>query len=256
MRTPRLLLLIAVAVFAQSAFLASSLAAPQVPDVDVDLPPLPKADETAKFKMTVHGQQGVSVAFKFEVPSPDCTLVHKGEVTENWHYERGKKVVIEFRRYGDNVFISRQGRQIGDLAFGTTGYLVRTASGSTEDCRGTFILNQSPDCGKKFNASRDFRLSYQNDTIAVEAAVGKGGIPRNPAEQCGNDTDVLSPEYPTFIKAKAGLSAKRIFNAKKGIELKLRGRAIKPLAPAYTTIDHYSGESILELTLTRITPKK
>lgn len=252
MRTPRLLLLLALAIFAQSAFLASSLAAPRTPDVDVELPPLPKADETAKFKMTVHGQQGVSVKFKFEVASPNCTLVHRGEVVENWHYERGKNVVIEFRRYGDNVAISRQGRRIGDLAFGTTGYLVRTASGSTEDCRGTFPHTPSPDCGKKFDVKRDFRLSYQNDTIAVEAAVGRGGIPRNPAEQCGSETDVLSPEYPTFIKAKAGLSAKRVFGAKKGIELKLRGRAIRPLAPAYTTIENYSGESILQLTLTRL----
>lgn len=252
MPTPRLLLLIALVVFAQSAFAAHSLAAPQVPDTDVELPPLPKADETVKFKMTVHGQQVVGINYTFAVPSPNCSLVSRADVSESWHYERGKKVVIEFRRYGSNVFISRQGRPINDLAFNTTGYLVREASGTVEDCRGTFTINQSPDCGKKFDVNRNMRLSYQGGTLSVEAS-GRGS--GNPAEQCGIDSDVLSPEFPTYIKAKTGLSAKRVFTSKKGINLTLRGRAIAPLPPAYTTINSYSGESILELTLTRINPK-
>lgn len=253
MPSPRLLLLIALAVLACPAFAAQSVAAPQIPDTDVELPPLPKADEVAKFKMTVHGQQVVGVDFKFEVPSPNCTLVHRGKVSESWQYERGKKVVIEFRRYGSNVFISRQGRPINDLAFNTTGYVVREASGTTEDCRGTFTLNQSPDCGKKFDVNRNMRLSFQGATLSVEAS-GRGS--GNPAEQCGIDTDVLSPEFPTYIKAKTGLSAKRVFNSKKGVNLTLKGRAIAPFPPPYTTINSYYGESVLELTLTRIPPKK
>lgn len=252
MRKPRLLLLLALAVALSVAFAGHSAAAPSVPhvpDVDVPLPDLPKADETAKFKMTVHGQQDVGVNYTFEVASPDCSIVQRAEVNEDWHYFRGKKVVIEFRRYGDNVFISRQGRRIGDLSFGTVGELTREASGTVEDCRGTFTINQSPDCGETFDVNRNFQLSYQNGIVAVEPR-GRGSS--NPADQCGIDSDVLSPEYPSVIKSKAALPAKRVFGAKKGLNLKLRGKSVQPFPPPYTTINHYSGESILELTLTRI----
>lgn len=255
MPTPRLLFLIAIALFVPTAFVGQSLAAPQIPDTDVELPPLPKADEVAKFKMTVHGQQDVTVDYKFEVPSPECSIVQRAAVSEDWHYFRGKKVVIEFRRYGDNVFISREGRRIGDLSFGTTGELTREASGTVEDCRGTFTINQSPDCDETFDVTRNLQLSYQGGVIAVEP-LDRRSLPRNPAEQCGIDSDVLSPEYPSVIKSKAALSAKQVFGAKKGINLKLKGKAVQPFPPAYTTINRYSGEAILELTLTRIPPKK
>jgi hypothetical protein len=252
--TPRLLLILALAVFAQAAVVGHSLAAPQVPNVpDVDLPPLPKPDEKAHFALTVSGDQSASVKYTFEVPSPDCPLKSEGEVSEGWHFERGKAVVIEFRRYGKNVFISRRGREIGDLAFGTTGTLSRGSKGTVTDCRGTLPVGQSPVCDKDFNVHRDFRISYQGGVIAVEASFNKG-IPRNPAEACGIDIDVLSPEFPTVIKTRAALPVKRVFGAKKGIKLKLKGSWPRPVPPAYTRIDEYFGAAEVELTLTRLGP--
>lgn len=241
-------------------FPLAALAAPaqaQLPP-DIPLPNLPKPDEVAKFQMTVSGLQTVSVDYKWEPPAGVCQVILAGSLTENWRYERGRRVEIVFRRYGNNVFVSRQGRRIGDLAFGTTGSLHRYATGSLNEigprpaCRGYRALNDEPDCGKEFKVRRNLRLNYQAGVMTVESSEGGGSIPSNPASGCGNDTDVLSPEYPTFIKGKSKLTRARIFGSKKGIRLDLKGRAIQPLEPAYVTVNGYSGQSVVELTLTRI----
>lgn len=245
--------------------LALCLAAPasaQMPPIpDIDLPRLPNPDEVARFRMTITGGQSTSLSFTFAPPAGECVEVTTGTISETWNYARGKAVIVKFRRYGKNVFMDREGRRLGDLAFGTTGTVIRNAEGSfnrtgPRGCAFYAALNDSPECGKEFKVTRNMRFFYQGGVIKVEGT-NQSPLPRNPAEACTTEHDVLTPEFPYTIPVKGRLSRQRIFGAKRGIKMELTGKSV-PVLPTmpYTTIHESRGNASLEFTLTRLPDRR
>jgi len=225
----------------------------------VPLPHLPDPTAVAKYKLTVSGAQNVLVDYRFEPPASDCSSVTLGEVSEHWQYARGKAVVLVFERFGGKrgpVLVRRQGRRRGDLAFATQGKLTRAASGSYEEfgphppCRSRMELNVDPSCSQPFKVTRNLRVAYVSGKFTVE---GASDLPRNPSK-CGNDTDVLTPEFPIFSPATGRLSAAAIFARKKGFKVTIKSKPqVGPLpVQPYTTITRYFFQNELEFTLTRI----
>jgi hypothetical protein len=251
----------ALAILLLSLVLAAPAAAqaPQLPDID--LPNLPKPDDVARFRMTITGGQTTSLSFTFAPPAGACTEVTTGTISETWNYARGKAVIVKFRRYGKNVFMDREGRKLGDLAFGTTGTVIRNAEGSINrtghpSCAFYKALYETPDCDKLFKVTRNMHFAYQRGVISVEGA-NQSSLPRNPAEACTYEHDVLSPEFPYTIPVKGRLPRQRIFGAKKGIKMELKGRSVPVLSTMpYTTIHDSRGNATLEFTLTRLPNKK
>ena len=233
-------------------------ASAQIPDID--LPKLPAPDDVARFRMTVTGGQHTSLSFRFEPPAGECVEVTTGTISETWNYARGRSVIVKFRRYGKNVFMDREGRRLGDLAFETVGTVVRNAEGSynrtgPRGCAFYAALNDDPACGESFDVRRNMRFHYGQGVIKVVGAE-QSPLPSNPAEACTTEHDVLTPEFPYAIPVKGRLPARRIFGARKGIKMELKGKSLAPLPLLYTTINEWSGNASLEFTLTRLPAKK
>jgi len=225
---------------------------PRIPSFDTPiLPNLPKPDDTVKYKFTLSGSQNISLGFRFDASSPNCRNEQSGEITENWDYKRGKGVVMVFKRYGKNVLLNRQGRKTGDAAFGTTGHLVRIADGSRNTCTGGYQkIFQDPTCNRNFNVPRDLRFAYQKGKLIVEAS---GRTYPNPTEPCTKEADVITHEYPTFLRATSAVTRRSLFGRKKGFKLKFKApKQVAPFPAPYTTITRFSATNEFELTLTRI----
>jgi hypothetical protein len=204
-------------------------------------PPIPTPNfksEVARFKVTLNGSQGSTFNFSVDMANPGgCSVHSEGRLTEDWKFERGKGVIIQFRRIEGTrtVFLQRRGHPAGDVSLATPGTVERTASGFWDEfggaaCRGRrdFIVT---DCGKKLKAKADVQLFWGKGKMTMEPT-SKSIQRKNPAAACGsgNDNiDGLSHEYPFLEKQKGKLSAKQVFGKRRHIVIQMKaGRLLTP----------------------------
>lgn len=213
---------------------------PGFPDLD-DL----VGGDPERFEMTVAGLQQGSIDFTWD-PSPvgSCHLLAAGSLDESWHYGRGKHVVIEFSRLGDQVLLKRAGRPLGDGAFAAPGTIVREASGQFQaptalGCP-SFPL-RAPDCGREFKVRSDLALGWSKGQLTLQHS-GPAAQKKNPVEGCGTLRDLLNfnqlvHAYPYLNKQRAALPARRIFGSKPALRLTMNDKFLAPAdGPAgYTT---------------------
>ncbi len=201
--------------------LLSAVAAAQTPP-NVNIPNLP-GTQVERFKMTLNGSQGSTFTFSVDVPNSGCPVHSEGRLTENWEFQRGKGVVIEFRRIKGTrtVFLQRQGHPPGDVSFATPGTVIRTGTGFWDEmgpapCRGRheFVVQ---DCGRKIPAKADARFIWAEGKLTMEPT-SKSILRLNPARACGSgvdNIDGLSWEHPYLAKQKGKLSQAQVFGTKK-----------------------------------------
>ena len=206
----------ASAVLALALFTAA--AAGQAP------PPIPTPHfntEVERFKLTLNGSQGSTFNFSVDMANPGgCSVHSEGRLTEDWKFERGKGVVIEFRRIKGTrtVFLQRQGHPAGDVSFATPGTVIRTASGFWDEfgatgCRGRHDFSVA-DCGKKLKAKADARFIWTRSGKLTMEPTSKSIRYKNPAAACGSgadNIDGLSHEHPFLEKQRGKLTASQIF---------------------------------------------
>ena len=209
------------------AMMLSSSAAAQTPP-GVNFPQLPNS-EVERFKVTLNGSQGSTFNFSVDVPNSGCPVHSEGRLTEDWKFERGKGVVVEFRRIQGTrtVFLQRRGHPPGDVSFATPGTVTRTASGFWDEmgpspCRGRheFVVT---DCGEKFKAKADARFIWARNKLTMEPT-SKSILRPNPARACGSgvdNIDGLTWEHPYLAKQKGKLSAAAVFGKKKHIVVQM-----------------------------------
>jgi hypothetical protein len=226
----------------------------------VTMPPaaaLPKADDTARFKMTARGTQQDNTTFT-KVPIVDgCSLHTEGTLNEFWEYARGTGVTMEFRKYGHRVFLQRAHRPIGDAAFASKGTIQRDASGffkikGPDSCL-TFPL-PDPICGQRLKAPLDLRLGYSGGKLSLENSGPAASTP-SPAEKCGlapgnggsANFNHLSYPYPHLGKQKGTLSAKKIFGNSKAFKVMMKDHFLQPLDESglTTLVEKFAGRTTI-----------
>jgi hypothetical protein len=205
-------------------------------------PPIPNhqfKSEVERFKLTLNGSQGSTFNFSVDMANPQgCSVHSEGRLTEDWKFERGRGVVLEFRRIKGTrtVFLQRKGHPAGDVSFATPGTVERTASGFWDEfggagCRGRRDFSVA-DCGKKLKAKADMFFIWTRSGKLTMEPTNKSIQRKNPARACGsgNDNiDGLSHEYPFLEKQKGKLSAKQIFGKRKHIVVEMEaGKLLTP----------------------------
>jgi len=218
---------------------------PGLPDDLDDL--LPDAD-TARFKVTINGSQLARIDFVFNsAPAAPCALQATGVLNERWEYERGKSVVLVFRKLGPGVVVlQRAGRGLGDAALAAPGIVTRNASGAARaafpdgSCR-SFPL-ATADCGVAFPKRTDLSFSYaKGKLVLVQSAKENQRV--NPALGCGEtpigNFDELPTRFPFLFKQKGRLKVKDLFESKRNIRLMLESNFLEPVdKPAgYTKLE-------------------
>lgn len=228
--------ILVIALLALLSAAGSAAAAPSIPGLPEITQPEP--DDIASFTMTARGSQHNFESF-YRDPSPTdgCSLRIEGTLSERWNYTRENNVTMEFRKYGNRVYLQRANRKFGDAAFATRGTLLRTATGSLNvfappACQSFTLVD--PICGQTLKAPLDLALSYSGGTISVKGS-GPSAAKPNPAKACGElpaggtTFDHLTGAFPFLYKQKAKLLAKTIFDKKKRkILLHLKDNFLKP----------------------------
>ena len=205
-------------------------------------PPIPTphfTSEVERFKVTLNGSQGSTFNFSVDMANPGGCPVHsEGRLTEDWKFERGRGVVLQFRRIKGTrtVFLQRQGHPAGDVSLATPGTVERTASGYWEElgpapCRGRVNFRVA-DCGEALKAKADMRFIWGRGGNLTMEPTAKSIQRKNPARACGSgvdNIDGLSWEYPFLNKQKGKLSQKQIFGKRKHIVVQMKaGRLLTP----------------------------
>jgi hypothetical protein len=234
----------------------ASAAVPGFPDLD-DL----TGSDVERFEMTVSGLQQGSINFTWD-PSPvgNCHLFAAGSLDESWHYGRGKQVVMEFSKLGDQVLLKRAGRPLGDGAFAAPGTIVREASGQFQAPSGlgcpSFAL-RTADCGPEFKVRSDLALGWSKGQLTLQHS-GPAAQKKNPAEGCGTPKDLLNfnqlvHAYPYLNKQRAALSARQIFGSKPAFRLTMNDKFLAPAdEPAGYTTFTARGAGRTSVTLKRL----
>jgi hypothetical protein len=197
---------------------------------NIDFGNLPNS-EVERFKVTLNGSQGSTFNFSVDMANPGgCSVHSEGRLTENWEFERGKGVVIQFRRIKGTrtVFLQRQGHPPGDVSFATPGTVIRTASGFWEElgpppCRGRQEFSVA-DCGREIPAKSDQRFHWGRGKLTMEST-SKSILRKNPARACGSgadNIDGLTNEYPFLSKQKGKLSLQQVFGKRKHIVVPMK----------------------------------
>jgi hypothetical protein len=211
----------------------ASQAAAQAPEQPT-LPDIPTTD-VARFKMTIDGLQRGEFSHSW-TPGNACNWHSEGTLVEQWEFQRGKAVVMEFSRLAPRVILLRRaGRPAGDSAFAAPGFVTREGTGffdmGPEGCGGMHSL-VSPDCGKRFPVKSDLRLLWLSGKLRLERS---GATFRaNPAEDCGTPDGALNfngltAPYPILNKQIGKLTAAQIFGKRRGLKVKLKAKFIEPL---------------------------
>jgi hypothetical protein len=218
--------------------LLSAVAAAQPTPPDIDIPDLPKT-EVERFKVTLNGSQGSTFNFSVDMANPGgCSVHSEGRLTEDWKFERGRGVILKFRRIKGTrtVFLQRQGHPAGDVSFATPGTVIRTASGFWDEfggtgCRGRRDFSVT-DCGKKLKAKADMFFIWTRSGKLTMEPTSKSVQRKNPARACGSgadNIDGLSWEYPFLNKQKGKLPASKVFGKRKHIVVQMKaGRLLTP----------------------------
>jgi hypothetical protein len=250
----------------QSTKVAKPAAAARAARTRAPVPGLPDLDDlmgqVARFELSVSGVQQGSINFTWD-PSPTgaCHILATGSLTESWHYERGKGVVMEFRKVGGRyVVVQRAGRSLGDAAFAAPGTVQRDATGQFQAPTATGCPSyalRTADCGTAFKVQSDLALGWSKGKLTLQQS-GPAGQKKNPAEGCGMLTDVFNFDqlvhaYPFVNKQRADLSAKRIFGNKRNLKLTLNDKFLAPAdEPAGYTTFTARGAGRTTLTLKRL----
>ena len=212
-------------------------AAAQTPPA-IDLPDLPKT-EVERFKVTLNGSQGSTFNFSVDMANPGgCSVHSEGRLTEDWKFERGRGVVLQFKRIKGTrtVFLQRQGHPAGDVSLATPGTVIRTASGFWDEfgatgCRGRHDFSVA-DCGEKLKAKADMRFIWARSGKLTMEPTAKSIQRKNPAQACGSgvdNIDGLSWEYPYLSKQKGTLPASKIFGKRKHLVVEMEaGKLLTP----------------------------
>lgn len=200
------------------ALLSAAAVAQTPPNIPTRLP----NSEVERFNVTLNGSQGSTFTFSVDIPNPSCPIHSEGRLTEDWKFERGKDVVVEFRRIKGTrtVFLQRRGHPPGDVSFATPGTVFRTATGFWNEmgpgCRGLHNFSVE-DCDRKIRAKADARFIWAEGKLTMEPT-SKSMERLNPARACGGGADNingLSYEHPLLAKQKGKLTAAQVFGTKK-----------------------------------------
>lgn len=222
------------------------------------LPPgLPKA-ETARFAVTVRGYQSDLLRFDFDaVEGLDCSIEGRGELSEQWHFERGKGVVLTFTKLGPGaVVLQRAGRGLGDSAFAAPGDVERRANGSIDnrapiDCVSFPLATRA--CNQVRKVRPDLDLSWAKGKLELTSSSTENTQP-NPLRGCGLaggfDFDIFSYRFPGLLKQKGALPMKRIFDSKRNLKVELKPRFLESaeVPPGYNDLSEtVSGSTTVTL---------
>lgn len=201
------------------ALLSAAAVAQTPPNIPTQLP----NSEVERFNVTLNGSQGSTFTFSVDVPNPSCPIHSEGRLSEDWKFERGKGVVIEFRRIKGTrtVFLQRRGHPPGDVSFATPGTVLRTATGFWDEmgpapCRGRHEFSVA-ECGERLRAKADARFIWAQNKITIEPT-SKSILRKNPARACGggmDNIDGLSWEHPYLAKQKGRLTGAQVFGTRK-----------------------------------------
>ena len=215
---------------------------PGLPDDLDDL--LPKSDPIERFKVTVEGSQESGINFSYDqAPGQPCGPRSNGFLDESWFYNRGTKLVMEFRLVaGRHLLLRRVGRPLGDAAFTAPGTLERDAGGTFDSIGPTgptgcvsFPL-RTTDCGRRFEPRAGLRLGWSKGKLTLQHS-GPAAQNRNPAESCGMlaggayNFNEFSYPYPLLGKQKGKLPLDKIFGSKPGFRVKVKHAFLEPGDP-------------------------
>ena len=217
------------------------LAAPAAAQTPPPLPPIPGLDDlpgkVVRFQVTIRGSQLDDIAFNWNpAPGPGCILYAEGTLLEFWEFQRGKSVVMEFRKLGGRVIVRRKGRPLGDTAFAAPGTVTRKAGGffqapAASGCP-TFPFDQAA-CSQALKARSDLRLEWSKGVLKLKES-GPAAQNENPAESCGalvapatNFGGNLSFSYPLMNPQKGKLSRDWIFDSKQSRKLELNAKFLE-----------------------------
>jgi hypothetical protein len=198
--------------------------------------PTPPGAEVARFKMTIDGAQRSHYQFSWTPAASGCSRHAEGTITEDWTFNRGKGVVMEFAKFpGGHVVVQRRGR-FGDASFAAPGRLQRDATGFFDlggepGCGGTLSL-VSGTCGKRFSVPSDLRFLWNGKRLTLDRASTREL--ENPAEECGNPNgalsfDLFTAPYPLVSKQKGALTKRAIFGRRRALKVDLRDKFLPPL---------------------------
>ncbi len=239
-RTAAVVLAAALGVLAVLAAPSAAQVPQPPPGLPDDLDDLLDDGPTARFKVTVNGFQESQIDFVFNSAlALPCALQATGTLSERWTFDRGKDVVLVFRKLGPGVvFVSRVGRQPGDTAFAAPGTVSRRATGAARQqfpdgsCR-AFPLHAG-DCGTEFPVRTNFSFGWSKGKLTV-AQSSTENQRVNPARACGTtpvgNFDVITNQFPFLLKQRDALKPKQIFGSRRNFSLMLEPRFLEPIEP-------------------------
>ena len=248
----------ALTVAAVTVTVASQAAAQAPPNVNIpNLPPT----EVERFRLTLNGSQGSSFTFVVDLPE-GCPTHAEGRVSESWRFERGRGVVLEFRRIRGTrtVFLQRKGHPAGDVSFATPGTVLREASGFWDEagpppCRGRHEFSVT-DCDRRIPARADMFFIWTRSGKLTMEPTTKSIRRQNPARACGggaDNIDGLSWEYPFLAKQKGRLTPAQIFGRRKHLVVQMdAGRPIMPLREGAFITEQESFRGSARVVLSRL----